>query len=291
MRAALIAITLLALGAAVAHAGPAQDLERARTNFRNKDCASAVPILKDLLYPRPQLARTSDLVEAHVLLGVCHHEGGRRDDAKAEFEAALALDPYKTLEPLIFTEGQVRLFDETRADVEARAKRDRELRELEAERERLRRLVDSTQAYESRSFMVNFAPFGGGQFQNNHRTKGFIAATGQGVTLVTSLGIFLYLAGNYGLEAKVPLDEAAGVRRLQQIQVGTGLAFYGFYVWSVVDGMLNYKPRVRTEVDPALLDELRKKPKPAKTSLRDRIDFGPVLLPGGAGLGLTLEND
>ncbi|HLL23612.1 MAG TPA: tetratricopeptide repeat protein, partial [Kofleriaceae bacterium] len=209
MRAALISMLALASAAV---ASPLQDLDRAQKNFKNKDCASAVPILKDLLYPKPQLARTADLVEAHVLLGVCHYENGRRDDAKGEFEAALALDPSKTLEPLIFTEGQVRLFDETRGDVETRAKRDRELRELEERNERIRRLLENTRNFETRSWGVNFAPFGAGQFQNGHRTKGILVAAGQGITGATSLGMFLYLAGTYGLEAKVPLEDAVSVR-------------------------------------------------------------------------------
>ncbi len=287
MRSALISALVLASSAAFA--GPSQELDRAQKNFKNKDCPSAIPILKDLLYPRPQLARTSDLVEAHVLLGVCHYESGRRDDAKSEFEAALAIDPSKTLEPLIFTEGQVRLFDEVRADVEARAKRDRELRELEERNERIRRLLENTRTYETRSFGVNFGPFGLGQFQNNQRTKGVLFAIGQGSTFVTSAGIFLYLAGKYGLSAKVPIEDGASIRRLQQIEIGAGAAFFGLYAWSVIDGLLNYKPRVQVDVDPALLEELKKaSPKTPKTS---RIHVGPVLLPGGAGIGLTLESD
>lgn len=287
MRYAL-SIVVLALAATAAHAGPLQDLERALRNFKSKQCDEAVPILKDLLYPRPQLARASELCEAHVLLGACHYETGRREEAKTEFEACLAIDPTKTLEPLIYTEGQVRLFDETRADVEARAKRDRELRELERERERIRQLVENTRYYETRSWAVNFAPLGAGQFQNGHRTKGIIIAAGQGVTAATSLGIFLYLAGTYGLEARIPLEDAASVRRLQQIEVGAGLAFFGIYAYSVVDGLLNFKPRVRTEVDPALLEELKKKRPAKKTS---SVHVGPMLLPGGAGVGLSWETD
>ena len=287
MRYALSLVIACVLGG-VAHAGPLQDLERALRNFKSKDCSSAIPILKDLLYPKPQLARTSELCEAHVLLGACHYETGRRDDAKSEFEACLAIDPTKTLEPLIYTEGQVRLFDETRADVEARAKRDRELRALEEERERLRQLVENTQLYETRSWAVNFAPLGAGQFQNGDNTKGIIVAAGQGITAATSLGIFLYLAGTYGLQAKIPLEDAPSVRRLQQIEVGAGLMFFGIYGYSVIDGLLNFKPRVRTEVDPALLEELKKKRPAKKTS---RVHVGPVLLPGGAGVGLSWETD
>jgi tetratricopeptide (TPR) repeat protein len=285
MRAAL---TFALLIATTASAGPLQDLERAQRYFKSKQCDEAVPVLKDLLYPRPQLARTSELCEAHVLLGVCHYESGRREDAKSEFESCLAIDPTKTLEPLIFSQGQVRLFDEVRADVEARAERDRKLRELEEERDRLRRLAENTRNFETRSFGLNFAPFGAGQFQNSDRTKGILVAAGQGVTAATSLGVFLYLAGTYGLEAKVPLEDAASVRRMQQLQVGAGAAFFAIYAYSVIDGIWHFKPRVQVEVDPQLLEELKKKP-PKKSA--SRVQVGPMLLPGGAGIGIVWEND
>jgi tetratricopeptide (TPR) repeat protein len=286
MRAAVIAL-VLALGA-VAHANPLQELGKAQRSWKQKDWSGARQILKDLLYPKPQLARTSDLVEAHVILGVCHYEEGRREEAKSEFEAALALDPTKTLESISYTEGQIRLFDEVRTDVEARAKRDRELRELEERNERIRRLLENTRQYETRSWAVNFVPFGAGQYQNGDRTKGILFSIGQGATAATSLGIFLYLAGNYGLEAKVPLEDGPRVRRLQQAQVVTGGAFFLLYGWSVFDGLWNFKPRVQVDVDPALLEELKKTSPKQKTS---RVRFGPVLFEDGAGVGIAWEND
>lgn len=285
MRSALAIACLLATAAS---AGPLQDLDRAQRYFKSKQCDEAVPLLKNLLYPKPQLARTSELCEAHVLLGVCHYEGGRRDDAKSEFESCLAIDPEKKLEPLIFSEAQVRLFDEVRADVEARAERDRKLRELEEERERIRRLIENANNFESRSFGVNFAPFGAGQFQNKHDTKGVLVATGQGVSAAISLGVFLYLAGTYGLEAKVPLEDAQSVRRLQQIEVGAGAVFFALYGYSIIDGIWNFKPRVRVEVTPEMREELLKK-KPTKSE--SRVQVGPMLLPGGAGIGIVWEND
>jgi tetratricopeptide (TPR) repeat protein len=284
MRAALAIAILIAT---TATAGPLQDLERAQRYFKSKQCDEAVPVLKNLLYPKPQLARTSELCEAHILLGVCHYEGARREEAKSEFESCLAIDPSKKLEPLIFSEAQVRLFDEVRADVEARAERDRKIRELEEERERILRLYANTRNYETRSWGLNFAPLGAGQFQNGDRKKGILVAAGQGLTAATSLGVFLYLAGTYGLEAKVPLEDAASVRRMQQIEVGAGAAFFAIYAYSVIDGIWHYKPRVQVELDPQLREELKKKP-PTKGS---RVQVGPMLLPGGAGIGIVWEND
>lgn len=296
MRRALSGLALaamLAILGAPAAASPSLDLDRARSSFRAKDWQSARLILKDLLYPQPRLASVSDLVESHVLLGVCYYETGQREEARTEFEAALSLEPAKTLEPPYYTNGQIRVFDDVRGELTARAERDAELRKLADERERIRKWRESRYVYEIRPYYVNFIPFGAGQFQNKQRGKGVLFAAGQALTGGASAGIFLYLATRYGLVAKVPLEDGERVRRLQQLEIGTGIAFIGLYAWGVVDSLLNHKPRAQVEADDSLLPpELQPPPRPrTKTSLRDRLRWGPVLLPGGAGFGLSLEND
>ena len=49
MRGALIVLALVVWGSA--NAGPSQDFEKAKEYFRKKDCGSARPVLKDVLYP------------------------------------------------------------------------------------------------------------------------------------------------------------------------------------------------------------------------------------------------
>ncbi len=278
-----------------AAASPAQDLERARQSFREHDYDSARKLATFLLYPDEKLAQPSDLVEAHVILGASDFETGHRAEAKVEFEKALQIQPDKTLTDLLFSEGAIRLFDETRADIAARAERDTQLRKLADERERIRRYRESLVVVERRSFGVNFVPFGAGQFQNKQPVRGLLFAAGQGVTGGISVGIFVYLAGKYGFNAAVPAAESAGVRELQQIEVGTGIAFFALYTLGVVDALLHYKPRVQIEGDDSLLPRLpeappTRKPRP-RTSLRERLRVAPMIAPHGAGIGLTWEND
>ncbi|MEO7734420.1 MAG: tetratricopeptide repeat protein [Kofleriaceae bacterium] len=289
-----LVIVMLAAGL-TASASPAQDLEHARQAFRQHDYDSAMKLSTFLLYPDEKLASPADLVEAHVILGASNFETGHRAEAKTEFERALQIQPDKSLTDLLFSEGAIRLFDETKADIEARAERDAQLRKLADERERIRRYKESLVVVEKRSFVVNFAPFGAGQFQNKQPVRGLLFAAGEAITGGVSVGAFLYLAGKYGLNASVPPMDGLGVRQMQQIEIGTGIAFFAIYGWGVVDALLHYKPSVQIEGDDTLLPQLRDPPdptkKPKKTALRDRMHLRPMISPDSAGVGLSWEND
>jgi hypothetical protein len=289
-----VAVVLAA--ASSADASPSQDLDRARQSFREHDYDSARKVATFLLYPDEKLALPSDLVEAHVILGASDFETGHRSEAKLEFEKALQIQPEKTLTDMLFSEGAIRLFDETKLDIQARAARDAELHRIADERERIRKYRESLVVVERRSFGVNFVPFGAGQFQNKQQVRGILFAAGEGVTGGISVGIFLYLAGKYGFNAAVPLVESPGVRQLQQVEIGAGIAFYALYAWGVVDSLLHYKPRVQIEGDDSLLPPVPdgadgKKPKPAKSSFLRRLHVTPMIAPNSAGIGLTWEND
>ncbi|HET9624547.1 MAG TPA: hypothetical protein VFP84_24415 [Kofleriaceae bacterium] len=278
-----------------AAASPAQDLEHARQAFRQHDYDSARKLTTFLLYPDEKLALPVDLVEAHVILGASNFETGHRLEAKTEFEKALQIQPDKTLTDLLFSDGAIRLFDETRADIEARAERDAQLRKLAEERERIRKYKESLVVVERHSFGINFAPFGAGQFQNKQPVRGLLFAAGQGITGGASVAIFLYLAGKYGLNARVPFADGERVRQLQGLEIASGIGFFALYGWGVVDALLHYKPRVQIEGDDSLLPPLRGEPapttKPKKTSLLERMHLGPIVTPSGAGVGLSWEND
>lgn len=298
-------MTALAVVAAVAIAAPAeasprQDLEQARQSFRQHDYDSARKLATFLLYPDEKLAMPDDLVEAHVILGASNFETGHTAEAKLEFEKALQIQPEKSLTDLLFSEGAIRLFDHTKAEIVEREERDAQLRKLADERERLRRYKESLVIVEKRSFVINFAPFGAGQFQNKQPTRGLLFAIGEGITGGTSVGLFLYLSGKYGLNATVPVLDGPRVRQFQQIEIGTGIAFFAIYSWGVVDALLHYKPTVQIEGDDSLLPLLHDlppdapvKPKrpPRKTSLLERWRVTPMIARDTAGIGLTWEND
>ncbi len=281
--------------APAAAATPAEDLERARQSFRAGDFQTALPLLNLLLYPNPRLARSEDLLEAHVLLGACGFETGDRSIARREFEHALYLAADSALDPMLFSSDAVRFFEDTRTALEERKRRNDEKRALAAERERLFKYRESLIVYEVRPFYVNFVPFGAGQFQNGERAKGLLFSTAQALTFAASAGIWVYLVSQYGYNGRVPPEDAENVRLLQQLQIATGATFWGVYSWSVVDSLLHYKPRAQVQGDDSLLpQELRElddanTKKKKKKSPSPRSWLGPAPTPGGVILGLGGE--
>lgn len=291
MRAAVIVLVMLASTAA---ASPTQDLERARSSFKARDWQSAKLVLKDLLYPNVQFGQADEAFEARILLGASFFELGERESARDEFEKALEIDPQRSITTLTFSEGAVRLFDQTKEDMRARLDRDAERKRLAEAAEKLEEYRKSLVVYETRPFYLNFLPFGLAQFAQKRNGAGAVFALGQGATFVANVGIYTYLVRTYGFTStSVPITEGPTVRRLQQLQIGTGVAFLGLYAWGVFDAIRHYKPRQQVQGDDSLipkelLDSTRK-PAP-RTSLRERLQIGPMLTPTSVGLGIGWEN-
>lgn len=287
------AAALLVLGASVgrAAAAPAEDLDRARTAFRAGDCPAAVPTLTVLLYPTPQLATPAQLAEAHLLYGACLVGAGDNAAAGREFEEALFVESTLTLDPMLFSPDAIRVFEQTRTTVEARARQEAEARALAEEREKLRKYRESLVFYEVRPYSLNFVPGGVGQFQRGAIGRGLFFASTQLATAATSAGIWIYLVRKYGYGGTVPREDAAFARRLQQVEIGTGVAFLGLVAWGIVDSLIHYKPQVQVRGDDALLVPPGPDAVPAhspRTAPAARLDLGPTLVPGGGGLALTV---
>jgi tetratricopeptide (TPR) repeat protein len=296
MRLLMIACAAALAWASAAPAGasptetPALQLDDGRKSFKRGDWQSAIQKINLLLYPELQLARKEQVVEAHILLGAAHYQSGNRERAREEFKRALQIEPEQSIGAQLYSEGAIRLFEETKTDLRIAKEREDEKARVAQRLKEIEDYKKSLIVYETHPYYVNFVPFGAGQFQNRHRGKGLAFAVTQGVTGGVSAGIFLYLASKYGLvSSSVPIEEAGRVLTLQQIEVAAAAAFFGLYAWSVVDALVNYKPRQRVEGEDSLLPpELRDPPK-KKTSLRDRVHVHPVLVPSGAGVGLSLE--
>lgn len=296
MRAALIALAL-ALLVAPALATPSEELDQARKVYREGDYAKALPLFNALLYPPPpRLASQQDLTDAYVALGVCRFETGDAAGARREFEEALAIDPTYKIDPLIVSDlAAQQAFNETKLDVKARADAEAEAKH----RAELRKIRDSMVGVESHPLAVNFLPFGLGQLLNNKEyAKGALFAVAEGATFATSVSIYAYLVNTYGIRSThVPIEDGPTVRHLQQLEIGTGVAFFGLWVWSAIDAYRHYTPQTRVELDNSLLPpELRDLDNPAprprrppKTSLLEHL--APMLTPNGAGIGLVWENN
>ncbi|MBA3539321.1 MAG: hypothetical protein H0T79_06805 [Deltaproteobacteria bacterium] len=284
---------MLAIAVPDAAASPSQELDRARQAYRAKDWQTSKPLLNDLLYPDERLSQPQDLVEAYVLLGATCVELSETERAKREFKKALQLQPDRELGDLLFTESVIRIFNETRKEIEADNKRLEDAKRVQDQLDQIKAYRDSLVFYENHPYYLNFVPFGAGQFQNGNKLRGALLATGQGLTLAASAGIWGYLVNTYGINCPscVKADDAAFVRRLQQIQIGTGIAFLGLYAYGVIDALLHHKAQALVKGDESLIPELDpKKTTPKKMSLRDRIRFSPMITPDGVGIGLGWEN-
>lgn len=285
-------------------ASPSTDLDKGRQSFKARDYQSAIPILNTLLYPEEQLTRASELVEAHILLGASHFEAGNRDRAREEFQRALQLEPDRSLSTLQFSEGAVRLFDDVKTDLAAQKRKQDELKRAADAKAALQRYIDSLVVYEATPFGYNFLPFGIAQFSQKRYVAGSLFAAGQVATLATNISIYVYLVGTYGFSNDgLTISEGRRALRLQQIQIGTGVAFLGLYGLSIFDAIRHYKPRQRVEGDKSLVPpELRDPsdaPTPApkgerklkKVSFLERLQVAPMITDETFGIGIGWEND
>ncbi len=293
---ALGVVVALALMVSPALATPSEDLALARKAFRDGQYQSALEKYNSLVRPRVQLADSTDLVEAYVNLGVCRVETGDDGGAKIEFEKALEIDPNKQLDPLIVTNKRaIELFDDTKADIRTRKDREAAKKREAEEKERYKKLRESLIAYKDNPYWVNWLP-PAGQFQNGHYVKGVLLGIGEVGTLATSVGIWFYLVNKYGIRSdQVPVEDGPSVRRLQQIEIGTGVAFMGLYVIGVIDAHRYYARQTRAEIDEDLLppefqDPTKKKAATKKTSLLERFQISPMITSDGVGIGIGWEN-
>ena len=265
----------------VANAAPNDELASARNAFRAGNYRDAIPLLNYLLYPKARLGNTSNLVEAHLMLGICHFETGNIQLASREFEEALFLDPQANVDTGLASAQAVALFQQTRLAARKRAAADSERLRLAQERAAYKKALKNLVVIEKRPYYINFIPFGAGQFQNGESRKGVFFFVSETMFGGTSAGLFLWQAFKYGLGGRVPQEDAGLVRRVQQIQVVTGGVALGLMAWGIVDSLIHYKPSIQRKADESLLpDRLRF---PSKNTPRSNLTIAPAASPTSAG--------
>lgn len=259
MRLPLISLTLLMvvggpmLHVTLSHAAPAEQLSEAREAVRLGRYDEAIPVLTTLLYPHAQISARADLVEAHVLLGVSHFEKGNRADARRELDEALLLDDSIVLDPLLFSGEAIAFFEERKQIFLERARREEEAHALAEERARLRQILENMIVIERKPYYVNFVPFGAGQFQNGHDSKGIFFFVSQTVLGGTSAGLWVWQVGKYGYNGTVPAEEVGAVRVAQQVQIAAGVACLGLMVAGIIDSLIHYESTTRRPADESLI--------------------------------------
>src|SRR4029078_7182934 len=134
----------------------------------------AIDILYPLLYPEVLLDSEGEIVQAHRMLGVSYLFESRPDDARREFHKLLALRPEYRFDPLLDPQRVVDFFNgvlkESQTEIAemapSRRKRQQELADRQARDAKLAIQPPVVLRYERHSTVINFIPFGPGQFQN-----------------------------------------------------------------------------------------------------------------------------
>jgi hypothetical protein len=306
-------LTVLALALAT----PSEEFERGRTAFLRGEYERAVSIIHPLVYPDLRLDSEAAVIQAHRMLGVSYLFENKPDEARSEFRKLLELAPDYRFDPFLdpptvveFFNGIVREQQRELGDIEMRLKK----REDELAR-RSNQILE--RRIEQRSYVVNFIPFGAGQFQNQQRRKGWAFLGVEGGLAVVSVAAFATNFALYGARpvrpcldtvAPDPMTGAPGLcpttrvdhsgedvsRDLTRVQVITGGLFFAVAIWGIVDALGNFRdevpageiyvpgaPRPAPPVSPPASS-------PASVSPATSMRLGPMLGPFAQGAALTL---
>jgi len=312
----VLSATVLTLSALMALASPSQDFDRGRVAFGRGEYLRAIELLRPLLYPELRLETEGEVVQAHRMLGVANLFEGRPAEAKVEFRKLLELRPDYRFDPLLDPPRVVDFFNSVVKDEEdeiaaLEAKRKKQEAERAAQRrqeaERLRIATAKVIVYDRHSYLLNFVPFGAGQFQNGQRRKGLaFAGTEAGLGLV-SLGAFVANFWLFGLEphrrclevqpmdagglprqcpdAKVDHSDEDLSRNLMRVQVVSGGLFFAAAIWGAIDAVRHFQERERLEIE--TVPSAAPGPAPPPRPQARKLDIQPGI--GAAPLGLGLS--
>ncbi len=278
LTALLCAAFPLRLTAAPARATPHETFDRGRTAFGRAEYQRAIEILKPLLYPEVLLDSEGEVVQAHRMLGVAYLFQKQPDEAKREFHKLLELRPDYRFDPLLDPQLVVDTFNavvkEEETEIAAIENRRRQRdEELAARRQREARLhaAPTVVLYERHSYLLNYVPFGVGQFQNGDRRKGWLFLGVEAGLAAISIGALLTNFALYGVQPQLKCSMPQQVNSncptelvdhsqqqtsqdLARVQLISGALFWAAAIWGVVDALHHYQRDVLLSQPPAAGD-------------------------------------
>jgi hypothetical protein len=269
---------MIALLLALALATPDADVKRARDRYEFGAYADAAGAVREMLSRTPDLPEPV-AVEAYRILGLSEYQLGDKPAARAAFVHLLSIDPDQTLDPFLVPPPIVEFFDKVRLEAEPELAPLREQKKQLKEQERLaeearRRLLAEEQirsgppskivVVQEHVYLLNFLPFGVGQFQNGDNTKGIIIAVSQVVLGAVNIGaIFAHNAiaddpsrrcsvstPNNCSNPPIPDSDRALLQSIDIVKYVSAGLFWGVYVYGVADSLVHYVPRIETEIGP-----------------------------------------
>jgi hypothetical protein len=269
---------MIALLLALALATPDADVKRARDRYEFGAYADAAVAVRQMLAETPNLPEPV-AIEAWRILGLAEFQLGDMSGARSAFVNLLSIDPDQTLDPFLVPPPIVDFFDKVRAQAEPELAPLRERKKQLKEQERLadearRRLLLEEQirsgppsrviVVREHIYLLNFLPFGVGQFQNGDTTKGIVIAVSQVVLGAVNIGaIFAHNAiaqdssrrclvsnPNNCSNPPIPDSDRALLQNIDIVKYVSAGLFWGVYVYGVADSLVHYVPRIETEITP-----------------------------------------
>jgi len=270
---------MIALLLALALAAPPDvDVKRARDRYEFGAYADAAGAIREVLSRSPDLPEPL-AIEAWRILGLAEYQLGNKGAARAAFVQLLSIDPDQVLDPFLVPPPVVDFFDNVRAEAEPELAPLRERKKQLKEQERLadearRRLLaeelirsgppSKVIVVQEHIYLLNFLPFGVGQFQNGDTTKGIIIAVSQVVLGAVNLGaIFAHnaIADDPSRRCSVssptncsnppiPDSDRTLLQNIDVVKYVSAGLFWGVYIYGVADSLVHYVPRIETEITP-----------------------------------------
>jgi len=260
-------------------AAPSPELKRARDRFEFGAWADCAAIVRQWLSTHPAAAE-AEQVSALQMLGISEWNLGDRQQARTAFVQLLSESPDHKLDPFLVPPAIVEFFEEVRREHEPQLgplrDRKRALREQERLAEEARRRLLAEERVrsgpptkivrvEERNYILNWIPFGAGQFQNGHRAKATAIAASELVLGAVNIGaILLHNQIVDNADNKCPFSQPAPLCKrppyrdsaranlftvdvVKYASAGLFWLVYGYGVW---DAHRYYVPRVETEISP-----------------------------------------
>ena len=267
MYAGIVVLLLFQAAPQAVPSPTADELRRGKNSFDRGEYGRAIEILQPLLYPEIRLESEGQIVEAYRMLGVAELFQGHNEAAAQEFRKLLQVRPAYRFDPLLDPPQVVDLFNEVLHAHEAEvASLEAKQREASLARQREREQCDKLRAgptviekrFARNSFLVNFIPFGAGQFQNGQRGKGWAFLVAEATLAAVSVAAFSTNFALYGARPKRTCKFDTGATPcppgdidhtdedrshwLVGTQVASGAAFFAAVAWGLADALYYYRP-------------------------------------------------
>jgi hypothetical protein len=253
------------------------ELKRAKDRFAFGAWADCAGTLRPFL-ARDPLLKDDEAVEAWRMLGLAEYHLGDRAAARAAFVNLLSFDPDYTLDPFLVPPPIVDFFDkvkrENEPDLAPLRERKRALREQQRlAEEAKRRLLAEEQAragpptkvvkVQERIYLLNWMPFGIGQFQNGEKSKGVAVAAGQLTLALVNVAAIVAHSQIADDRSRMCTSSQPGctsppythgdralLGNLSTVKYVSAGLFWGLYGYGVWDAHRHFVPVIETEVGP-----------------------------------------